>query len=179
MKCWTRIPSPIGNLILVMEEGTLREIRFTSGSSPGEPPADAVEDAKPLRRVAQQLAEYFAGKRREFDLPLAPRGTPFQRRVWDELLSVTYGRTATYGEIARAIGNPKGVRAVGLANGRNPIPIVIPCHRIIGSNGTLTGYGGGLPIKRQLLELEGVLPGEARGETRSLFDAASFAEKLL
>lgn len=165
MKSWTRIPSPIGDLILVAEDGALREIRFASGMRPAEPPADAVEDAQPCKRIAQQLSEYFAGKRREFDLPLAPRGTPFQRQVWDALLNVAYGRTATYGEIARIIGNPKGVRAVGLANGRNPIPIIIPCHRIIGSNGTLTGYGGGLPIKQKLLELEGV----ALGGTPNLF----------
>ena len=174
MKSWTRIPSPIGDLILIMEEGALREIRFTSGPRPGEPPADAIEDAKPCKRTVQQLREYFAGRPRDFDIPLAPQGTPFQRRVWDALLAVGYGRTSTYGEIARAIGNPKGVRAVGLANGRNPIPIVIPCHRIIGSNGTLTGYGGGLPIKRQLLELEGVVP----VGTRDLFRAAPLAEEL-
>src|SRR5690606_2858665 len=106
--------------------------------------------------------EYFSGSRREFDLSLAPRGTAFQQRVWAELLQVGYGRTASYADIARAIGNPKAVRAVGLANGRNPIPIIIPCHRIIGSSGTLTGYGGGLPMKQKLLEIEGaVLPGRS------------------
>jgi len=164
-RSWTRIPSPIGDLILVGEAGTLREIRFTAGSRPQSAPADADEDPGPFEAVARQLREYFAGERREFDVPLALEGTPFQRRVWDALLDVGYGRTATYADIARAIGQPKAVRAVGLANGRNPIPIIVPCHRIIGSDGTLTGYGGGLPIKRKLLELEGVIP----GGTRSLF----------
>lgn len=165
MRRWTRIPSPIGDLILVAEAGTLREIRFAAGSRPESAPADADEDPKPFAPVVRQLREYFAGKRREFDVPLALEGTPFQRRVWQALLGVGYGRTATYADIARAIGQPKAVRAVGLANGRNPIPIIVPCHRIIGSDGTLTGYGGGLPIKRKLLELEGVIP----GGTRSLF----------
>lgn len=158
MTAWTRIPSPIGDLILVATDGRLTEIRFTTGPRPGAPPAGWPEDRRPLEQVIRQLDEYFAGERREFDVPLAPHGTPFQRRVWDALLNITYGRTASYGDIARAVGQPKAVRAVGLANGRNPIPIVIPCHRIIGSNGTLTGYGGGLPIKQTLLELEGALP---------------------
>ncbi|HEX6995238.1 MAG TPA: methylated-DNA--[protein]-cysteine S-methyltransferase [Gammaproteobacteria bacterium] len=158
MKQWTRVPSPIGDLILVAEAGALREIRFTAGTRPEGPPDDAHEDPRPFERVAAQLREYFEGVRREFDVPLAPQGTPFQRRVWDALLGVGYGRTATYADVARAIGHPKSVRAVGLANGRNPIPIIIPCHRIIGSDGSLTGYGGGLAIKRALLELEGALP---------------------
>jgi len=156
MKCWTRIESPIGDLILVADDEALREIRFTSGKRPEGPPVNGQEDPRPFARIVRQLDEYFAGGRREFDVPLAPQGTAFQRRVWDALLGVAYGRTATYAEIARAVGNPKAVRAVGLANGRNPIPIIIPCHRVIGSDGTLTGYGGGLPIKRKLLELEGV-----------------------
>ena len=165
MKYWTRVPSPVGDLILVAEDGALREIAFTAGTRPEGPPGDAVEDPRPLEQVAKQLREDFAGGRREFDVPLAPQGTPFQRRVWDALLAVRYGQTATYADVARAIGHPKAVRAVGLANGRNPIPIIIPCHRIIGSDGSLTGYGGGLAIKRRLLELEGVLP----AETRDLF----------
>ncbi len=107
-----------------------------------------------LERAAQQLAEYFAGKRREFDLPLAPKGTGFQERAWRALLAIPYGETRTYGEQARAIGRPAASRAVGAANGKNPIAIIIPCHRVIGANGTLTGYGGGLPLKRWLLEHE-------------------------
>jgi methylated-DNA-[protein]-cysteine S-methyltransferase len=112
--------------------------------------------------VVQQLTLYFEGKLRQFDLRLAPRGTPFQLQVWRALCDIPYGQTRSYGEIARRIGTPSA-RAVGLANGSNPIAIIIPCHRVIGSNGSLTGYGGGLPIKRALLELE-------RGE-RTLFSA--------
>ena len=103
---------------------------------------------------AAQLREYFAGKRKKFTFPLAPRGTEFQQRVWKKLLGIQYGTTTTYGALAGELGNPNASRAVGLANGSNPIPIVIPCHRVIGSNGALTGFGGGLPIKSALLELE-------------------------
>ena len=113
--------------------------------------------AEPCRHVEQQLAEYFAGQRRDFDLAVEPQGTEFQRQVWHQLLEIPYGTTCSYQDIAQAIGRPQAVRAVGRANGTNPIPIVIPCHRVIGANGTLTGYGGGLDVKRQLLVLEGVL----------------------
>ena len=109
-----------------------------------------------LERTRAQLDEYFAGERREFDLPLDPRGTEFQRRVWQRLLHIDYGETTTYGALARELGDPGASRAVGLANGSNPIPIVIPCHRVIGADGSLTGFGGGLPIKAALLELERV-----------------------
>jgi methylated-DNA-[protein]-cysteine S-methyltransferase len=104
------------------------------------------------------LTEYFEGRRRVFELPLAPAGTPFQLRVWNALLDIPYGETISYGELAAQIGDRSASRAVGLANGSNPLPIVIPCHRVIGSNGKLTGYGGGLPIKERLLTLEGALP---------------------
>jgi methylated-DNA-[protein]-cysteine S-methyltransferase len=105
----------------------------------------------------EALKEYFAGKRTEFeDLTLAPAGTTFQLSVWQALLQIPFGATRSYADIARAIGNPKGVRAVGLANGRNPIPVIVPCHRVIGSNGSLTGFGGGLPTKKWLLAHEGV-----------------------
>jgi methylated-DNA-[protein]-cysteine S-methyltransferase len=107
--------------------------------------------------AAQQLTEYFNGSRTTFELPLAPAGTAFQQQVWRALLDISYGHTACYGDIARAINNPKGVRAVGLANSRNPIAIIIPCHRIIGANGTLTGYAGGLDKKEWLLRLENAL----------------------
>lgn len=107
-----------------------------------------------LERTRAQLEEYFAGARREFELPLDPRGTDFQRSVWRRLLQIPYGETTTYGALARELGDPGASRAVGLANGSNPIPIVIPCHRVIGANGSLTGFGGGLPIKQALLELE-------------------------
>ena len=111
-----------------------------------------------LDAAATQLHDYFAGHRRDFDLPLSARGTQFQRRVWDELRRIPFGRTLSYGELARRIGNASASRAVGAANGRNPLPIVVPCHRVIGSSGALTGFAGGLPIKRFLLRLEGALP---------------------
>ncbi len=114
-----------------------------------------------LSRVRRALERYFAGERLDFDLDVAPAGTPFQRRVWRALQEIPYGRTLSYGELARRIGAPRAVRAVGRANGSNPIPIVIPCHRVIGADGTLTGYGGGLEKKRALLELEGALPRQA------------------
>ena len=107
-----------------------------------------------LREAERQLAEYFEGTRRDFDLPLSAEGTPFQRRVWDELRRIPYGQTISYGELARRIGKPTASRAVGAANGRNPIAIVVPCHRVIGADGTLIGYGGGLPVKQALLALE-------------------------
>jgi methylated-DNA-[protein]-cysteine S-methyltransferase len=108
----------------------------------------------PLLELRQQLAQYFAGERREFALPLEPRGTEFERRVWQALMAIPYGETRSYAEVAAAIGRPSACRAVGRANGSNPIAVVIPCHRVIGSDGSLTGYGGGLPLKRLLLDLE-------------------------
>jgi methylated-DNA-[protein]-cysteine S-methyltransferase len=117
-------------------------------------PRELERDDAALQDAACQLAEYFAGTRRQFTLTRAPAGTEFQRRVWDELCRIPYGGTISYGELARRIGHPRAVRAVGLANGANPLAIVVPCHRVIGSNGRLTGYGGGLAIKQQLLDLE-------------------------
>ena len=110
-----------------------------------------------LRETMLQLRAYFAGELRDFDVPLDMQGTPFQQRVWNELLRIPYGETRSYMQIAVAVGAPKAVRAVGAANGSNPIPIIVPCHRVIGSSGKLTGYGGGLPLKKRLLELEGAL----------------------
>jgi methylated-DNA-[protein]-cysteine S-methyltransferase len=110
-----------------------------------------------LTRAASQLREYFAGRRQRFDLPLAAQGTPFQQAVWQALAAIPWGALRSYADIARAIDKPSAVRAVGAANGRNPLPIVVPCHRVIGSNGALTGFAGGLETKRQLLELEGSL----------------------
>ena len=122
---------------------------------PGQSRADSEGPETPLlSRAFTQLEEYFAGRRRVFDLPLKPEGTPFMRQVWQALLTVPYGHTASYKDIAEAIGNPKACRAVGMANNRNPISIVIPCHRIVGSNGALVGYGGGLDLKERLLRLE-------------------------
>ena len=115
--------------------------------------------AAKLETVKRQIAQYFAGERRTFTLPLAPVGTAFQQRVWGALQKIPYGETRTYADIARAVGRPQGFRAVGMANNRNPIAIVVPCHRVIASDGTLCGYGGGLDVKRKLLQLEGALSG--------------------
>lgn len=168
---WTVTDSPIGELRLVEAEGALVGIDFlgalpTEGresasvtrhaARSGDLPLDERCDSDPLLREATgQLAAYFAAGLREFDLPLAPRGSEFQRSVWEQLRSIRYGETATYGEVARRLGlTGHGARAVGLANGRNPIPVVVPCHRVIGASGSLTGYGGGLDRKRVLLDLE-------------------------
>ena len=149
MKAVTWMDSPVGTLRLSEENGALTELLFEAWD--GKTPKAETE----LLRVAQrELREYFAGERREFTLPLSPKGTPFQRRVWDALLTIPYGETRSYGEIAALAGSPKASRAVGAANHRNPISIFIPCHRVIGADGSLTGYGGGLEVKRALLELE-------------------------
>lgn len=152
---WNRIESPVGELLLTAHEDELREIWFVNGRHPVSIPAGVRQGGELLAEVERQLGEYFGGQRRTFDLPLAPQGTDFQRRVWKALLDVPFGTTVAYSDIATAVGTPAAVRAVGAANGRNPIPIVIPCHRIIGKDGSLTGYGGGLPVKRFLLRLEG------------------------
>ena len=151
---YTQMESPIGPLLLAGDESSLREIRFVNGRHSAKPDPAWIDSPGQLREPVRQLRVYFAGKLEEFDLPLAPEGTPFQQKVWRELCEIPYGETISYGELARRIGNPNASRAVGLANGSNPIPIIIPCHRVIGSNGKLTGYGGGLPIKEKLLALE-------------------------
>ena len=145
-----RIASPVGTLTLAATETGLTRTDFT----PDETPQSEVPPA--LRPAAEQLAEYFAGTRRAFDLTLDLHGTDFQRSVWNALLDIPFGRTRSYADIAEAIGNPKAVRAVGLANGRNPVSIIVPCHRVIGADGSLTGYGGGIDRKRRLLAHEGV-----------------------
>jgi methylated-DNA-[protein]-cysteine S-methyltransferase len=140
-----------------MLAGTAEGLHFVSFSSGKHAVAvlpDWKDNPAPFRNAVQQLKEYFAGKRRAFDLALIPQGTDFQRAVWQQLRSIPYGETISYRELAERIGKPKAVRAVGAANGSNPIPIIIPCHRVIGNNGSLTGFGGGLPLKRRLLELE-------------------------
>ena len=152
--CYTQISSPIGPLILAADDAGLREIRFVNGRHPAIPDPAWRKDPMHLKESIRQLSAYFAGELKSFDLPLAPQGTPFQLNVWKLLGDIPYGETISYGELARRMGNPQASRAVGLANGSNPIPIVIPCHRVIGSNGKLTGYGGGLPIKEKLLALE-------------------------
>jgi methylated-DNA-[protein]-cysteine S-methyltransferase len=149
------IASPIGRLRLIARGDELTGIWFEHGRDARKGDASLVPGASAvLERAKSQLGEYFRGERREFDLPLAPSGTEFQRRVWQRLLGIEYGTTTTYGALAHELGNANASRAVGLANGSNPIPIVIPCHRVIGANGALTGFGGGLPIKSALLELE-------------------------
>ncbi|MDH5455457.1 MAG: methylated-DNA--[protein]-cysteine S-methyltransferase [Gammaproteobacteria bacterium] len=148
------LDSPIGELLLAGEEGALSMIGFPKGSMRREPEADWIFNEKPLAEACRQLTEYFAGQRKVFDLPLKFGGTEFQVSVLDALQEIPYGQTTSYGEIARRIGRPKAVRAVGAANGRNPIPIVVPCHRVIGSTGDLTGFGGGLDTKEALLRLE-------------------------
>lgn len=146
--------TPIGRLLMARDTAGVRLIHFR----PHRPAAGWERHDRAFDDVATQLTEYFAGRRRAFELPLAPEGTPFQLRVWNALLDIPYGETISYGELAARIGDRSASRAVGLANGSNPLPIVIPCHRVIGSNGKLTGYGGGLPIKERLLTLEGALP---------------------
>ena len=146
--------SPIGPLTLVRDQHGLRQVNFPQNGQPAPADPEWHEDSAALAEAIRQLRAYFAGELEDFDLPLAPEGTPFQQHVWQELCRIPYGETISYGELARRIGNPNASRAVGLANGSNPIPIIIPCHRVIGSNGKLTGYGGGLPIKEKLLALE-------------------------
>lgn len=151
---YTTIDSPIGPLLLGGGAGALRLLWFVRGRQEATPDPSWTEARAPFRGAIDQLTAYFAGRLRTFDLALDPAGTPFQQRVWRALLDIPYGETESYGALARRIGEPKAVRAVGLANGANPIAIVIPCHRVIGANGSLTGYGGGLPNKRALLDLE-------------------------
>lgn len=141
------IESPIGLLTLIEENGSLSGVRFGAAEA-------ALRDTPVLIQAAQELGEYFSGERRTFTVPLAPKGTPFQQKCWQALLQIPYGETRTYAEQAAMIGQPKAGRAVGMGNHRNPLPIFIPCHRVIGKNGTLTGYAGGLEMKEYLLSLE-------------------------
>jgi len=155
----TRFPSPIGDLVITASDSGLTGVWF-----PGKGPVAAARPddergpaSELLARASEQLAEYFAGTRTTFDLPLDAGGTAFERRVWDALRTIPYGTTLSYSELARRLGDPRATRAVGAANGKNPIPIIVPCHRVIGANGALTGFGGGLDRKRWLLEHEGAL----------------------
>lgn len=155
--------SPVGLLLLAADDAALVAIEFPSSRHPVRRGADWTEgDNAVLRRARQQLDEYFAGSRTRFDLPLEPRGTEFQRGVWMALAGIPYGETVSYAQLAARVGKPSAMRAVGAANGRNPLPIVLPCHRVIGADGSLTGFGGGLPTKQFLLELEGALPRAAK-----------------
>jgi len=146
--------TPIGSLLLAGDDRGLRLINFQTGRHRVRPDRSWRLDERRFADAIGQLEAYFAGELRRFNLRLAPEGTPFQRKVWDALLTIPYGATISYGELARRVGRAGASRAVGAANGRNPLPIVIPCHRVIGADGTLTGYGGGLRIKEALLALE-------------------------
>ncbi len=152
MKVSNIYDSPLGPLTLISNGAALTDLQFENPRHPYEPAPSGVDAV--LDRARQQLDAYFAGALRTFDLPLAPQGTPFQKRVWAALAVIPYGRTMSYGALAAAIGNANAMRAVGLANGRNPITIIVPCHRVIGADGSLTGYGGGMERKRRLLDLE-------------------------
>jgi len=155
---YSHLDSPIGRLILTGDTNRLSGLYMQHPRHAWEPEAGDVRDDEAFAAVREQLAEYFAGHRREFDVPLALAGTPFQRTVWRALQDIPYGSTTSYGEVARRIGRPNAVRAVGLANGRNPVSIIVPCHRVIGASGSLIGYGGGLERKRRLLALEAGVP---------------------
>lgn len=156
MSISTVYESPCGPLTLISNGAALTDLQFENPRY-AYAPAPAGSDSI-LDQARRQLDQYFAGKLRVFDLPLAPQGTPFQQRVWQALLTIPYGMTRSYGQQAAAIGSPQASRAVGLANGRNPISIIVPCHRVIGANGSLTGYGGGMARKQLLLELEQAEP---------------------
>jgi len=155
--------TPIGRLTLAGDESGLRRVSFPNRNIPAEVVARWQRTEAPFREAIRQLGLYFEGRLRRFDLVLAPEGTPFEREVWTALTDIPYGQTISYSELARRIGRPAASRAVGAANGKNPIPIIVPCHRVIGANGSLTGFGGGLGIKRRLLDLEG-------GATRGLWE---------
>lgn len=146
--------SPVGRLMIAGDTHGLRFILFAEGRSRPEPKPGWREDGTRLAEAVRQLREYFAGRLRRFELPLSMEGTPFQQRVWRELQAIPYGETISYAELARRVGCPGGSRAVGLANGANPVSIVVPCHRVVGSSGKLVGYGGGLRNKEWLLALE-------------------------
>ena len=156
--CRLVVESPVGPLLLAGTGEALIELRFGERRDAREWLRGGASPSPVLREAAHRLDAYFAGRLRTFRLPLAPEGTPFQQRVWAALLEIPYGQTLSYGEVARRIGKPSAGRAVGAANRANPIAIVIPCHRVIGADGSLTGYAGRLPVKRFLLELEGAIP---------------------
>ncbi len=159
MILYQHIDSPVGPLLLAAGQDGLHLIEFQSPRHPMARLPEWREDSNAMLDATRaQLDEYFAGTRKDFDLPLAPQGTAFQKDVWRTLATIPYGETVSYAQLAQRVGKPTAMRAVGAANGRNPLPIVLPCHRVIGADGSLTGFGGGLPTKQFLLELEGALP---------------------
>jgi methylated-DNA-[protein]-cysteine S-methyltransferase len=149
--------SPIGKLFLAGDRDGLKHIDFPKEKRPANPGPDWMEMPAFFTSAVSELREYFAGKRQQFTIEIKPEGTDFQQSVWQTLREVPYGKTVSYGELAKRVGNPKASRAVGAANGANPIPIIIPCHRVIGTSGDLIGFGGGLDVKQFLLELEGAI----------------------
>ena len=151
---YTWFRSPLGTLLLAGSDDELRFVSFATGKHAVTVDPEWKENHAAFTKVISQLRAYFTGQRKTFELTLAFEGTDFQKNVWTALCSIPYGQTISYKELATRIGNPKAVRAVGAANGANPIPIIVPCHRVIGSDGSLTGFGGGLPLKKRLLELE-------------------------
>jgi methylated-DNA-[protein]-cysteine S-methyltransferase len=155
---YTHVASPVGELLLAASAIGLVHIGFAQERHPYKRVGEWTQNANKLTAAQKQLDQYFAGKRTTFDLPLAPQGTDFQLLVWMQLRAIPFGQTMSYGEVAKRLGNPKAMRAVGLANGRNPLPIIVPCHRVIGANGSMTGFGGGIERKQILLRLEGALP---------------------
>ena len=158
------VPTPLGPVLVIIEGGAVAGLHFDGDARTPRVPEHSRRDEQLSSSVADQLEEYFRGIRTRFELPLRVHGTPFQRAVWSALLDIPYGQTSTYGRIAAVLGRARAARAVGAANGQNPVSIVIPCHRLIGTDGGLTGYGGGIDRKRRLLELEAVArPGADRG----------------
>ncbi|MBD9478254.1 methylated-DNA--[protein]-cysteine S-methyltransferase [Pseudoxanthomonas sp. PXM02] len=158
MILFRHLDSPVGTLTIAATDAGLHAIEFPRNRHPADRQGWTEGDHAVIDLAARQLDEYFAATRRAFDLPLAPRGTEFQRTVWMTLAGIGYGDTISYAQLAQRVGKPTAMRAVGAANGRNPLPIVLPCHRVIGADGSLTGFGGGLPTKQFLLQLEGALP---------------------
>lgn len=148
------LDTPLGPLLLAMDDGGLTHVELPHEKHPLTPGPDWRRDRRGLAEAMRQFKAWFAGELHTFDLPLHAAGTPFQQRVWSALCDIPYAATESYGALARRIGKPRAVRAVGTANGANPLPIIVPCHRVIGSNGSLTGYGGGIDRKRALLDLE-------------------------
>jgi len=155
---YTYLDSPIGQIFVAGDGEVVARISFTTGHQVRHPEPGWVDDAVPLRAATEQLEQYFAGERRRFDLRLAMEGTAFQKRAWEVLLTIPYGKTWSYGQVAEALGSPGAARAVGRANATNHLPLVVPCHRVVGADGTLTGFGGGLSAKQWLLRFEGALP---------------------
>ena len=155
---YCRFDSPVGPLTVAASDAGLHAIELPQNRHPQRRLGWVPKEHPVLGEARRQLQEYFDGERREFDLPLAPQGTLFQRQVWLALADIPYGSTISYAQLAMRVGRPAAMRAVGAANGRNPLPIVLPCHRVIGADGSLTGFGGGLPTKRFLLQLEGAIP---------------------